>query len=55
MSHLSRNVIPNVDLLIIQKHPIDSFYSNLGGLSRLIVNISITTRATLFVGCDFAR
>lgn len=48
-------MVPDVNLLIVEKHAIDSLDSRLGGLSSLIVDISVTARATLLIGGDFAR
>jgi hypothetical protein len=48
-------MMPNVDLLIVKQHSIDSFNSGLCGFSRLVVNIAIATGAALFVGSDLAR
>lgn len=53
--HLARNVMPNIDFLVVQKHPIDGFDSGVGGLSGLIVDIAIATRATLLIGGNLAR
>jgi hypothetical protein len=47
-------MIPDIDLLIVQKHSIYSLDSSLRGLSCLIMNIAITTRPTLLVSGDFA-
>jgi len=55
MSDLPRYMMPNVDLLIVKKHYIDGFNSNICGLGCLIMNIAIATRAALFVGSDLAR
>ena len=46
--------MPDIDLLIVQKHSIDSLDSGVRGLSCLIMNIAIATRATLFISSDFA-
>jgi hypothetical protein len=48
-------MVPNVDLLIVQKHPINTFDSCLGCFSCLIMDITIATRTALFVGGDLAR
>jgi len=48
-------MMPNVDLLIIEKHSINSLDGGLGGLSSLIMNIAIATGAALFIGSDLAR
>jgi hypothetical protein len=48
-------MMPDIDLLIVQKHSIDSLDSSVRGLSCLIMNITIATGATLLVGSDLAR
>ena len=55
MTDLPRYMMPDVHLLIIEEHSIDSFNSSICGLGCLIMNIAIATRATLFVGSDLAR
>lgn len=55
MPNLSRNMMPDIDLLIVKKHSIDSLNSSVRGLSCLIMNIAIPTRATLLVSGDLAR
>jgi hypothetical protein len=47
-------MIPDIDLLIVQKHSIDGLDSSLRGLSCLIMNIAIATRSTLLVSSDLA-
>jgi hypothetical protein len=47
--------MPDVHLLIVEEHSIDSFNSTIRGLGCLIMNIAIATRAALFVGSDLAR
>lgn len=54
-TNLARDVVPDVNLLIVEKHAVDSLDSRLGGLSSLIVDITVTARATLLIGGDFAR
>jgi hypothetical protein len=48
-------MMPNIDFLVVKKHPIDGFDSGIGGLSGLIVDIAITTRAALLIGGYLAR
>jgi len=48
-------MMPNVDFLVVEKHPIDGFDSSFCGLSGLIVDIAITTRAALLIGGYPAR
>jgi hypothetical protein len=47
-------MMPDIDLLIVEKHSIDGLNSSVRGLSCLIMNIAIATRATLLVGSDLA-
>lgn len=47
--------MPNIDFLVVEKHPIDGFDSSVGGLSGLIVDIAVTTRAALLIGGYLAR
>jgi hypothetical protein len=47
--------MPYVDLLIIEKHSIDSLNSSIRGLSCLIMDKAIATRPTLLVGSNLAR
>lgn len=54
-TNLARDVVPDVNLLVVEKHAVDSLDSRLGGLSSLIVDITVTARATLLIGGDFAR
>jgi len=55
MTDLPRYMMPDVHLLIIEEHSIDSFNSSICSFGCLIMNIAITTSATLFVGSDLAR
>jgi hypothetical protein len=55
LTFLARDMMPNIDFLVVKKHPIDGFDSGIGGLSGLIVDIAITTRAALLIGGYLAR
>lgn len=48
-------MIADIDLLIFQQHTVDSLDGALGGLSGLVLNETISLRATLFIGSHLAR
>ena len=52
---LSRNMMADINLLIVKKHSIDSLDSSVRGLGCLIMNIAIAARTTLLVSSDLAR
>ena len=48
-------MVTNVNLLIVQKHTIDSLDGSLGSLSGLIVDETVSLGAAMLVGSDLAR
>ena len=54
-THLLRNVVSNIDLLIVQKHTVDGLDGSLGSFSSLVVNEAIALGTTLLVGSNLAR
>jgi hypothetical protein len=53
--HLARNMEANVDLLVVEQHTVDRFYGVISGLRGLVVDETISLRATVFVCSDLAR
>lgn len=51
---LLRDMVPDVDLLVVQKHAIDGFDGSLSSLSGLIVHKTVALRVTLIVSGDLA-
>lgn len=48
-------MVTDVHLLVVQKHAVDSLNGGLGGLSSLVVNETVSLRATVLIGSDLAR
>ena len=51
---LFRDVVSDVDLLVVQKHTVDSLDSSLSGLCSLVMDETVALGATLFVRRDLA-
>ena len=54
-TNLTRDVMSNVHLLIIEQHAINSLDSAIGGLGTIIVNESISLRIAMLIGGNLAR
>lgn len=53
-TNLARNVVTNIDLLIVQQHAIDGLDRVFGSLGSFIVDKTIAFRAAVLIGSDFA-
>jgi hypothetical protein len=54
-ANLLGHVVSNVDLLVVQQHPVDGLDGRLGSFRGVIVNVAITLGESSFVCCDLAR
>lgn len=45
----------DVDLLVVQKHAVDSLNGSLSGLGGLVVDETVALRAALLIGSNLAR
>ena len=45
----------NIDLLVVEKHTVDSLNGSLGSLGGLVMDETIALRAAVFVSCNLAR
>ena len=55
VTDLLGDVVADVNLLVVQKHTVDSLDSGIGGLGGLVVNEAVALGAALLIGCDLAR
>ena len=54
MTNLLRNVVTDVNLLVVEQHAVDSLDSRIGGLRSIVVNETVATRKSILIGGDFA-
>lgn len=51
---LASDMMPDVNLFVVEEHTIHSFDGRIGGLDCLVMNETVSFRMTVFVGGDFA-
>lgn len=52
--YLARDVVADIDLLVVEKHAIDGLDGAVGCLSCLVVHETVTLGATVFISGHFA-
>jgi hypothetical protein len=52
---LARDVMSDINFLIVEKHAVDSLDGTISSLSGLIMNEAIALGASMFVSSDLAR
>jgi hypothetical protein len=53
-TNLARNVVTNVDLLVVEQHSIDGLDSIFSGLCGFVVDETIALGSAVLIGSDFA-
>ena len=48
-------MVPDVHLLIVEKHTVDSLDSTVGSVGSLVMNEAVAFGTTVFISGDFAR
>lgn len=54
MTDLARDVMANINLLVVEQHAIDRLDGVIGGFSSFIMDETITLGAAMFIGGDLA-